>query len=141
VERCARRRRNCAEHIQTSLKIIFIFFIFGRSGVWKPRYIVAHDAGRHLELNGVLMPFSVTEVQPTPNPNAAKFMLDRPVADQPISFFNAGAAQSHPLAARLFAISGVSSLLLLGDFITVNKSPNANWNDITPQVERVLSEA
>ena len=87
------------------------------------------------------MPFRIVEVQPTPNPNALKFLLDRPVAEQPISFFNAGAAADHPLATRLFQIDGVSSLLLLGDFITVNKSPDAGWADIRKQVRQVLSEA
>lgn len=86
------------------------------------------------------MPFTVQEVQSTPNPNAAKFVLDRPVVEQPMSFFNAGAAKGHQLAEALFAIPGVSSLLLLGDFITVNKAPDAKWNDITPRVKSVLSK-
>ena len=63
----------------------------------------------------MIMGFRVHDVQPTPNPNAVKFILDRAVADQPTSFFNAGAAKDHPLAAKLFGIPGVSSLLLLGD--------------------------
>lgn len=87
------------------------------------------------------MPFIVQEVQPTPNPNAAKFVLDRQVVEQPMSFFNAGAAKGHKLAEDLFAIPGVSSLLLLGDFVTVNKTPDAKWNDITPKVKSVLSKS
>lgn len=87
------------------------------------------------------MPFVVQEIQPTPNPNAAKFVLDKPIVEQPISFFNAAAAAGHPLALKLFAIQGVESLLLLGDFVTVNKTPDAAWNDITPRVKAVLSKA
>ena len=86
------------------------------------------------------MTFRVVEVQPTPNPNALKFMLDREIAERPTSFFSAGAATGHDIAKRLFAIPGVSSLLLLGDFVTVNKSPEANWSEIKPRVQRVLSE-
>ena len=86
------------------------------------------------------MAFRVVEVQPTPNPNALKFMLDGPIAEQPTSFPAAGAAGEHPVASRLFAIPGVVSLLLLGDFVTVNKSPDSNWADIKPRVKRVLSE-
>ena len=86
------------------------------------------------------MPFVVKEIQPTPNPNAAKFVLDRPVAEQPTSFFDAGAAGDHPIASKLFAIEGVSSLLLLGDFITVNKRPDARWPQISKRVRQVLSE-
>jgi len=87
------------------------------------------------------MGFSVAEIQSTPNPNALKFVLDRPVSEAPTSFFNSNAASDHPLAAKLFAIRGVSSLLLLGDFITINKSPEASWTDISPQVRRVIAEA
>jgi len=82
--------------------------------------------------------FRVIEIQPTPNPNAAKFVLDRPVSQQPMSFFNSSAANDYPLAKKLFAIPGVSSLLLLGDFITINKSPDARWDDITDAARRVL---
>ena len=87
------------------------------------------------------MPFVVHEVQPTPNPNAAKFILDKPIVEQPTSFFNAGAAVGHPVAEELFAIPGVSSLLLLGDFVTVNKTPDAEWKEITARVKAVLSKA
>jgi hypothetical protein len=86
------------------------------------------------------MAFHVTEIQATPNPNAAKFILDRAVSEQPMSFFNVESARNHPLAQRLFAIEGVTSLLLLGDFVTVNKSAEANWKQITPKVKQVLSE-
>jgi hypothetical protein len=85
------------------------------------------------------MPWRIREVQPTPNPNALKLVLDAPVSQQPISFFDASAASDHPLAARLFAIEGVSSLLLLGDFITINKRPESNWKTITRSVEAVLA--
>lgn len=87
------------------------------------------------------MGFKVVEIQPTPNPNAAKLLLDRPVTEQPISFFHASAAKDYPLASQLFAIEGVTSLLLLGDFITINKSPNADWDDITQQARAVLGAA
>ena len=86
------------------------------------------------------MAFRVVEVQPTPNPNALKFMLDREISERPTSFLTAGAATGHPIATRLFGIPGVSSLLLLGDFVTVNKSPDANWAEIKPRVQRALSE-
>jgi hypothetical protein len=89
----------------------------------------------------MIMGFKVHDVQPTPNPNAVKFILDRSVSDRPTSFFNADSAKEHALASRLFGIPGVSSLLLLGDFITINKSPEARWADIKGKVEQVLSEA
>jgi len=83
--------------------------------------------------------FRVVQVQPTPNPNAAKFVLDRAVSEQPTSFLNAAAATGHSLAEKLFAIPGVRSLLFLGDFITVNKSPDAAWQDVTARVKQALA--
>jgi hypothetical protein len=85
------------------------------------------------------LPFKVSEIQPTPNPNAAKFILDRPISDQPKSFFDAASAAGHSIAARLFAIEGVSSVLLLGDFVTINKSPEARWPQINRRVKAVLA--
>jgi hypothetical protein len=89
----------------------------------------------------MILSFTVQDVQPTPNPNAVKFILDREISDRPMSFFNADSAKDHALAARLFSIPGVSSLLLLGDFITINKSPEARWADIKGKVEKVLAES
>jgi len=84
-------------------------------------------------------PFRVIEVQPTPNSNAQKFVLDRTIAEQTISFLNASSAAGHPLAEKLFAIEGVTSVLLLNDFITVNKRPDVDWKTLTPKVKKVLA--
>ena len=86
------------------------------------------------------MAFRVEEIQSTPNPNALKITLDRLVSEQPISFLHAEAAADHPLAKCLFSIPGVCSLFLLNDFITINKSPDAPWADITRRVRQVLAE-
>jgi NFU1 iron-sulfur cluster scaffold homolog, mitochondrial len=85
------------------------------------------------------MPFTVKEVQPTPNPNAVKFVLDAPVTEDRLSFVDAGSATGHPIASRLFQINGVISVLLLGDFVTVVKSPNVKWSAITGKVKKVLA--
>lgn len=85
------------------------------------------------------MGFTVAEIQPTPNPNALKFILDRSISDEPVSFFDPEAAKEHPLASRLFAVDGVTSLLLLGDFVTVNKKPEASWAAIKTGVRKALA--
>ena len=86
------------------------------------------------------MPFRVTEIQATPNPNAVKFLLDRPVSAESISFLNTDQGRGHPIAERLFAIAGVSSLLFLGDFITVNKDAAVSWAPIKRSVRKVLTD-
>ena len=86
------------------------------------------------------MGFGVTEVQQTPNPNAVKFVLDRPISQGTVSFLNAEQAETHPIARRLFAIPGVCSVLLLGDFVTVNKTADAAWPGIKKKVRQILVE-
>lgn len=66
-------------------------------------------------------------------------MLDREISDQPISFLTTEAAAANPLATRLMAIPGVTNLLFLGDFVTINKSPEARWADINGRVRKVLA--
>jgi hypothetical protein len=85
------------------------------------------------------MGYEVKEVRPTPNPNAVKFVLDRPIAAQPTSFFNAESAQGHPVASQLFGVDGVTSVLLLGDFVTVNKRAEVQWLDVRRRVEEILN--
>ena len=85
------------------------------------------------------MAYRVLEIQPTPNPNAAKFVVDRPIAQQPTSFLTAESASGHPLASRLFAVGGVTSVLLLGDFVTVNKTADVKWDELIPKIQAVLT--
>ena len=86
------------------------------------------------------MGYRVTDVQSTPNPNAQKFILDRPITQQPVSYFSAEAVGNDPVAKALFDIPGVASLLLLGDFVTVNKTPATKWSQVTRKVESVLAK-
>ena len=94
------------------------------------------------------MSYRVVEFQATPNPNAVKFVLDRPVAEQPVSFLTADSQAKQPehpvsksgLVARLFAIPGVSGLLFLNDFVTVSKRSEAKWPGLKRAVKKALAE-
>ena len=85
------------------------------------------------------MPYRVTAVEPTPNPNAVKFMLDRDISAGSESFLDPSAGEAHPLARQLFTLDGVASLLFLGNFVTVNKTPQAVWKSLTPKVKKMLA--
>ena len=81
---------------------------------------------------------------PTPNPNAGKFTLNRPVVEGSASksFYNAEDAAGHAMASALFELEGVASLFMVADFVTVTKSADADWGKLVPEVtatiERVL---
>lgn len=92
------------------------------------------------------MPVKVIRYEPTPNPNALKCVLSGKVCEGSKPFRTAEAAAKgageggDPLAASLFAIDGVTGVLLLGDWVTVNKSPEAKWPAIKRGVEKALAD-
>jgi len=86
------------------------------------------------------MGFTVTDIQPTPNPNAAKFILDREISENTVSFLNPSEGVDHPIASQLFSIKGVTSVLLLGSFVTVNKEDGAKWEPISRKVREILQK-
>lgn len=90
------------------------------------------------------MPDTQVRFQPTPNPNAGKFVCGRTVVEgkSSRSFYNAEQAAGEPIAAALFELDGVASIFMVEDFVTVTKQPDADWSLLIPQVietlERVL---
>jgi hypothetical protein len=76
--------------------------------------------------------------EPTPNPNALKFVVGGPF-EKPLSFV-AGRPANHPAAAALLALPGVTSVFMAADFVTISKAPDAFWDEITPAARRILEE-
>ncbi len=73
--------------------------------------------------------------EPTPNPNALKFTLDRPATDKPTETFRDGSDPAEsPLGARIFALGGVTNVFLTADFVSVTKEPEVEWDTLGPQV-------
>lgn len=78
-------------------------------------------------------------VEGTPNPNAAKFVLDRPlIGEGGRSYFDAESARGDSLAERLFAVRGVRAIFMVEDFITVTKTEEAEWEDVVDEVKEAI---
>jgi hypothetical protein len=86
------------------------------------------------------MPYLVREFEDTPNPNAIKCVLDRPISDGRASFTSSEAASEHPVAAALFEVRGVANVMLYDDWLTIGREPGANWRTIRTAVSRVLEQ-
>ncbi len=96
-----------------------------------------------------LMPVAPLRVEDTPNPQAMKFIADRPFPLGPTldpgkmrSYRAAADAQAagDTLAEALFATGPVMSVMIVGDFVTVNKTPSARWPRLRPKIESVLRQ-
>jgi hypothetical protein len=79
-------------------------------------------------------------IQGTPNPNAAKFTLNRVVASQGATYRDAATAPVE-WARQLLAVPGVIQVFALNDFISVTKRADAEWQVVGSQVEQVLRNA
>lgn len=82
----------------------------------------------------------VSSIQPTPNPNAMKFLLDRQIAasGQSLAYGKPEDARSDVLAQALFAIPGVETLFFCDNFVTVSMAGKADWRAVAEQVTRLL---
>ena len=63
-----------------------------------------------------------------------RFTVDRPIYRGFIRFASPQAAQGSPLAERLFAIDGVTAVLVQDQQVTVSKKMPVNWRETGPQV-------
>lgn len=74
--------------------------------------------------------------EPTPNPNAMKFTVGQPVGGP--ATYASGSPADDPTAGEVLAIDGVVSVFFTADFVTVTKSPDASWDEITPAAQEIL---
>jgi Fe-S cluster biogenesis protein NfuA len=75
----------------------------------------------------------------TPNPNTLKYVVDRTLLERgAANFVNAEAAEKSPLAKRLFAVTGVSGVMIGKNFVTVTKGEAGEWDDLNDGVMMTL---
>jgi len=81
------------------------------------------------------------QTEGTPNPATLKFLPGRAVVTgAPVDMPNPEAARRSPLAERLFQVDGVAGVFLGGDFITVTKRTDKQWELLKPALLGVIME-
>lgn len=75
----------------------------------------------------------IADIQETPNPNAVKFILREPVSHGTShSFKTAESAEDDNLAKSIFEVGEVVSVFYMDKMITVEKTDDAEWDEILP---------
>jgi Fe-S cluster biogenesis protein NfuA len=75
----------------------------------------------------------VVYTESTPNPASMKFVANSFLLEEgSVEYLSAGAAAKCPLAAQLFSFSGVRSVFIASNFVTVSKSDDLEWLEIAP---------
>jgi NFU1 iron-sulfur cluster scaffold homolog, mitochondrial len=77
----------------------------------------------------------IADIQETPNPNAVKFILKEPVSHGTShSFKSAADGSTDKLAASLFELDQVVSVFYMDKMITVEKTDDAEWDELLPEL-------
>ncbi|QDI92084.1 scaffolding protein [Salicibibacter halophilus] len=79
------------------------------------------------------------QAEPTPNPNAMKITADQTIFESSTSL-KKGEETDHPVAKKLLGLEGVDNIFGINDFVTVNKTEDANWDDLLPQIEQAFED-
>ncbi len=80
-------------------------------------------------------------IEPTPNPNSMKLVLDETLAPGVKATYRAGDEVSAPLMRGLLSIDGVAGLFHTSDFMAVQRTPGTDWQEILAQVRIVFDAA
>ncbi len=84
------------------------------------------------------MDYSIA-VQPTPNPNALKFVLNVPLKSTDSAVFKTiDAAKGVPLAAAILNVPQVSEVYFSGRFLTVTQSGIGNWDELEGLIKTAI---
>ena len=76
----------------------------------------------------------------TPNPNSLKFLPGEKVSlSGPVEFTNKNDT-SNELIRNIFSIDGVIGIFLSDDFLSINKKPEKDWEDIKHIVISFINE-
>ncbi|WP_136608592.1 NifU N-terminal domain-containing protein [Paenibacillus dokdonensis] len=79
-------------------------------------------------------------VQATPNPNSIKINTNTTLFEGPKSTsLKSGEQTDHPLASALLSIEGIDNIFGIKDFVTISKTPDADWDTILLQVEAAFN--
>ncbi|MBI4912536.1 MAG: NifU family protein [Acidobacteria bacterium] len=83
----------------------------------------------------------VVNIEPTPNPDALKFITQRPLLKSGVrSFRDFGSAVGDPLASAVFSLGRVTSVFYMDRFVTVNKEASAEWSELIDPICEVVED-
>lgn len=84
----------------------------------------------------------IVSVVTTPNPDALKFTVDCELLKEGSrSFTSLSASEQDPIASKVFALGGVTSVFYMANFVTVNKKSDVDWGPLENAIIDVLRQS
>ncbi|HJW08246.1 MAG TPA: NifU N-terminal domain-containing protein, partial [Holophagaceae bacterium] len=83
----------------------------------------------------------VINIEPTPNPDALKFIVQGSLLRSGTrSFKDFAAAVGDPLASAIFGLGKVTSVFYMDRFVTVNKEGGSEWSDLIDPICEAIED-
>ncbi len=77
----------------------------------------------------------------TPNPETMKFVANKLLyPGKSIDFPDVESAKPSPLATELFGFPFIKAVFIASNFVTLTKTPDAEWMDVMPSVRLFLKD-
>jgi NFU1 iron-sulfur cluster scaffold homolog, mitochondrial len=77
----------------------------------------------------------------TPNPETMKFVANKLLyPGKSIDFPDIESAGPSPLATELFGFPFVKAVFVASNFVTITRTPEADWEDVKPSIRQFLKE-
>lgn len=80
----------------------------------------------------------IIKIEPTPSPNTLKIVLDYKRDDNKSKTYNIVDAANPAFINQLLQIDDILSVFHVVDFISVDKAPKANWEQLLPQIKQLF---
>ncbi len=98
-----------------------------------------NDGGTILNTKEVTKKVPITVyAESTPNPSAMKFVVNKKLTEETISFENVDAAIDAPLITELFNFPYVKEVFLDENYISIGKHDTTEWEDIVNEIRGFL---
>ena len=80
-------------------------------------------------------------IQSTPNPNALKFVVNKPVKTEgKVTYKSAAECENNPLAAALFGVKHVQEVYFFDNYITVTQSGDGDWDTLENEIKAIIMD-
>jgi Fe-S cluster biogenesis protein NfuA len=73
-----------------------------------------------------------------PNPNSLKFVVEFQLVPESVDFSAPSAASNCPMALDLFRFNFVKRVFISSNFITITKSDDIDWEDVSPMIKSII---
>lgn len=83
----------------------------------------------------------IVRIDPTPNPHTMKITLNEEKGDMKSATYKEAGDDAPEFINSILEIEDVTSVFHALDFISVDKSPRADWEQVIPQIEASFNES